>query len=101
MAEIISESKKEFQALIKKEGIDESLGEVDLKLDERYFLEERQVSETVHAARVGKSDEDKKCFGGVILTDETGVIICKNTIDARIELAYQMLLPSIRRSLFP
>ena len=30
------------------------------------------------------------------MTSEDGLIVCKNTLDARLELAYQQLLPSIR-----
>ncbi len=40
------------------------------------------------------------CFGGVIMTNEDGLIVCKNTLDARLELVYQMLLPNIRKSLY-
>ena len=50
--------------------------------------------------RVAKSQENNKCFGGVILTNDDGLIVCKNTIDARVELAYQHMLPIIRSSLF-
>ncbi len=37
------------------------------------------------------------CFGGVILTNEDGLIVCKNTLDTRLQLAYQQMLPDIRR----
>ena len=47
-----------------------------------------------------KSEESNICFGGVIMTSEDGLIVCKNTLDARLEVAYQQLLPSIRRSLY-
>lgn len=47
-----------------------------------------------------KSEEDTKCFGGLILTNESGLIICKNTIDARVDLAFCSILPRIRSTLF-
>lgn len=34
------------------------------------------------------------------MTNADGLIVCKNTLDARLELAYQQLLPNIRRSLY-
>ena len=84
--------------MIESEGMDEDVGKTELKLDNRW-LEERQVN-TANSERVSKSQENNKCFGGVILTNEDGLIVCKNTLDSRIELAYQHMLPMIRSSLF-
>lgn len=78
--------------------MDPEVAKTELKLDNRW-LEERQVN-TASSERVSKSQENNKCFGGVILTNEDGLIVCKNTLDARIELAYQHMLPTIRSSLF-
>lgn len=39
-------------------------------------------------------------IGGVIIKDVTEKIICKNTLDLRIELAFLELLPDIRKRLF-
>lgn len=50
---------------------------------------------------IRKSEEDIKCFGGIILTSEDGLIICKNTLDTRIDLAFNVVLPRIRSTLFP
>jgi vacuolar-type H+-ATPase subunit E/Vma4 len=71
---------------------------VDLRLDERYSLTEKNVD--TNTSRVKKSDESTICFGGVIMTNEDGLIVCKNTMDARLELAYQSMLPIIRSSLY-
>lgn len=65
-----------------------------MKIDDRYSLTERRVE---GGERVRKSEENNVCFGGVILTNEDGLIVCKNTLDARLELAYQQMLPTIRR----
>ena len=70
---------------------------MDLKLDDRYSLTEKKLEE---GERVHKSEENNICFGGVIMTNEDGLIVCKNTLDARLALAYQQLLPSIRSSLY-
>lgn len=83
---------------MEREGIDESIGEVDLLVDDRYTLKETNVGEG--ARRVEKSEEMSTCFGGVVMTNADGLIVCKNTLDARLELAYQHLLPNIRRSLY-
>jgi len=34
------------------------------------------------------------------MTNEDGLIVCKNTLDARLELAFQQMLPVIRKSLY-
>ena len=95
---VLAEAKVDFQNIIEKEGMDSEVAKVDLKLDNRW-LEERVVS-SESTERVSKSQENNKCFGGVILTNEDGLIVCKNTLDSRIELAYQHMLPIIRSSLF-
>ena len=39
--------------------------------------------------------------GGVVVSCCDGRIICDNTLDARVELAYEEMLPVIRRMLYP
>ena len=97
ISQLIPECKKAFKEIMDREGLEESISKVDLKLDSRYFLTERDVTS---GKRVAKSDESSICFGGVIMTNEDGLIVCKNTLDTRLELAYQHLLPSIRKSLY-
>lgn len=75
--------------------VERPLGNTDEIRVEDYTLE-RSKEEIIR-----KSDEDIKCFGGVILTNESGLIICKNTLDTRIDLAFSLVLPQIRSSLFP
>ncbi len=67
-------------------------------MDERYSLREKNLD--ANTERLKKSEESEICFGGVIMTNEDGLIVCKNTLDARLELVYQMLLPNIRKSLY-
>lgn len=98
MSDVLDECKQEFRELIEREGIDSALGEVDLRVDERYVLTQKDVDKNTE--RVHKSEEANVCFGGVIMTNEDGLIVCKNTLDARLELAHQQMLPTIRRALY-
>ena len=43
---------------------------------------------------------DHKCCGGVMLTACHGRIVCDNTLDARVALVYDELLPTIREQLW-
>jgi len=69
-----------------------SLGgrQVALSIDDRNFLPP------------GPSDAYKGpiCSGGVILSALDGKIICKNTLDARLGLAFEQRLPEVRIKLF-
>lgn len=38
--------------------------------------------------------------GGVVLSAQEGRIVCSNTLDQRLQLAYEQLLPEIRKTLF-
>jgi V-type H+-transporting ATPase subunit E len=40
-------------------------------------------------------------YGGILLTACQGKIVCDNTMQARLTLVYQELLPAIRAILFP
>lgn len=42
-----------------------------------------------------------KMIGGVFLRSSDGVIICDNSIDSRVRLIFEQLLPNIRGMLFP
>ncbi|EGG18498.1 vacuolar H+-ATPase E subunit [Cavenderia fasciculata] len=44
--------------------------------------------------------DQKGCSGGVIVTALEGRIICKNTLDARLEIAFEQLTPVIRNTLY-
>lgn len=46
----------------------------------------------------GKQHES--CSGGVIVSTTDGKIICSNTLDARLAVAFEQLLPEIRLSLY-
>ena len=74
--------------------VERQLGNSDEVKVEDYTLEKSREE------IIKKSDEDIKCFGGIILTNEDGLIICKNTLDTRIDLAFSVVLPKIRSTLF-
>ncbi|XP_010538819.1 PREDICTED: V-type proton ATPase subunit E1-like [Tarenaya hassleriana] len=40
------------------------------------------------------------CSGGVVLASRDGKIVCENTLDARLDVAFRKKLPEIRKSLF-
>ncbi|KAJ8436585.1 hypothetical protein Cgig2_031526 [Carnegiea gigantea] len=40
------------------------------------------------------------CSGGVVLASRDGKIVCENTLDARLEVAFRQKLPQIRKQLF-
>ncbi|GAB2296709.1 hypothetical protein Dimus_030817 [Dionaea muscipula] len=48
----------------------------------------------VHHHAVGPS-----CAGGVVLASRDGKIVCENTLDARLDVAYRKKLPLIRKEL--
>jgi len=45
-------------------------------------------------------NQDEACSGGVILSSHEGRIMCSNTLDARLAMAYEHRLPEIRTTLF-
>lgn len=46
-------------------------------------------------------DINKNIIGGVFLRSSDGVIVCDNSIDSRVNLLFEQLLPTIRQVLFP
>jgi V-type H+-transporting ATPase subunit E len=79
---ILEDAAREFSEHIRKETNFDF--QVKLKLDTYSQLKESQSK-----------------LGGIILTAQYGTILCHNTIDARLDLAFQDSLPDLRRILFP
>lgn len=46
-------------------------------------------------------EKNEKIIGGVFLRSNDGVIVCDNSLDSRVRLVFEQLLPNIRNSLFP
>ncbi|WOK97935.1 hypothetical protein Cni_G06643 [Canna indica] len=45
-------------------------------------------------------DHGRYCSGGVVLASIDGKIVCENTLDARLDVAFRKNLPEIRKSLY-
>ena len=48
----------------------------------------------------GAGDEFDTCAGGLVVTSWDGRIVCSNTLDQRLEIAYSKNLPAVRELLF-
>ncbi|EGR28914.1 vacuolar ATP synthase subunit e, putative [Ichthyophthirius multifiliis] len=108
---IVDQAVSDFQRLVKQE----MNKDVKLKVvvDDHRFLEERQLINNfsipvdqydIHTGQlevIQKNQDDKKCFGGIVLTNKNGDIIVKNTLDVRCDLCFQDSLPDIRNFMFP
>jgi len=62
---------------------------VELRVEESFFLPSGD-----------DPIEERRCSGGVILSSHEGRIICSNTLDARLKMAFEQRLPQIRNILF-
>lgn len=65
---VLADAKAEFSALIERQGMDPDVAKVELKVDDRYWLEERKPTEQKEESK-SKDQNMNKCFGGVILTN--------------------------------
>jgi vacuolar-type H+-ATPase subunit E/Vma4 len=107
---VISQSVSEYKKVI-KEQLDQDI-DVDLQVDEQRCLEERPIpdyqnlkleeftDEHERLIKVDRSVDTQKCFGGVILTNSAMNIMCKNTLDVRVQQSFSDCLPNIREMLF-
>jgi len=65
-----------------------------------------KATESTVDPKVTVNDNEKKmlpdhsCCGGIVLTALHGRIVCDNTLDQRVKLVYDELLPKIRNQLF-
>jgi len=64
--------------------------QVDIEVDKQEFLPAAPV--------VGELRPS--CLGGVLLTARAGKIVCRNTLDSRLDLCFDALIPEIRGLLF-
>lgn len=82
VSSVLKDCQDDFAKIMKSET-DKDMG-VILKISD-YSLEERQ----------------KDIIGGVFLRSNDGLIVCDNSLDARVDLIFEHLLPTIRGMLFP
>ena len=59
------------------------------------------IDENNRLPEYNESDPENSCLGGFIMYCRKNRIVCSQTLDARIEMTYQMAIPEIRRTLFP
>ncbi|KAL4438747.1 hypothetical protein ABPG74_013420 [Tetrahymena malaccensis] len=109
--DILSTAVSEYINLIKKE-MNHNI-KLNVVVDASRFLEERSLKDNGNISLndfdialgakevISKNEDDKKCFGGILLTNQAGDIIVKNTLDVRCDLAFQDSLPDIRSYMFP
>ena len=95
--EVAQDSSDLFRQLVKAE-CDKDM-DVQVTVLDNAFLAERRLGPN-EPFKLDKSQETLKCFGGVLMTDESQLIVCKNTLDVRVDLCIQGSLPDIRRELF-
>ncbi|CAK59852.1 unnamed protein product (macronuclear) [Paramecium tetraurelia] len=108
---VIEDAISEFQDILRKElnGLE---FEVKIDIDEDKCLDERALidnsiksvqdysSQESSSEVISKTENDKKCFGGILMTTKDGLIVCKNTLDVRTDQTFQDSLPIIRSTLF-
>ena len=58
------------------------------------------MSATLTISDYSLEDKNKNIIGGVFMRSHDGLIICDNSLDARVDLIFEHLLPEIRRLLF-
>ena len=61
----------------------------------------KEMAVTVNISEYSLEDKHKNIIGGVFLRSNDGLIVCDNSLDARVDLIFEQLLPEIRRMLFP
>jgi len=62
---------------------------------------ELEVDTQIHLpAGPEEAKSEDICSGGILLSTNGGKIICSNTLDARLQMAFEQQLPAIREALF-
>lgn len=61
----------------------------------------KQMETKLSVSEYHLEDSNKKILGGVFLRSNDGVIVCDNSLDSRVRLIFEQLLPLIRGTLFP
>lgn len=98
----------EFSNIIKKELSKDM--KVTINISEDEYLQEKKLIDLTkkEISDISKDDEeqvkisndDTKCFGGVFMSNSEKTVICKNTLDIRTEMMFEIMLPEIRSKLF-
>jgi len=104
----ITENKVILQC--RKEDVNIVKGQLDgaIKLYQDYIKENTgivpkcsvDISNDHLAPAPVKGKKQHSCSGGVVLSARNGTIVCKNTLDSRLDLCFDNLIPQIRGILF-
>lgn len=108
---ILTLQEKDIKVQCRKEDQKLVQGEIDaaIKLFKKTMKDETNVDAEVHVQldttnylpAAPKSGENRpSCTGGVVVSAREGQIICRNTLDHRLELAFDRLKPTVRGALF-
>ncbi|CAN1200631.1 V-type proton ATPase subunit E [Linum perenne] len=98
---------KERSVLLRCREADRAVVESVLEDAKREFAEKLKVSppqitldkQVYLPPAPSSSNSLVHCSGGVVLASQDGKIVCENTIDARLDIAYRQKLPQIRKKL--
>ena len=61
----------------------------------------KEMESRLSLSEFSLEESNKNIIGGVFLRSSDGVIVCDNSLDSRVGLLFEQLLPTIRRVLFP
>lgn len=62
---------------------------------------DRDMESKLTISEYSLEEKNKEIIGGVFLRSSEGVIVCDNSLDSRVRLIFEQLLPNIRMLLFP
>lgn len=91
--ELIPECEREYADIMAREVNQENEGEEGPKVEYKTKL-------TLVETEFLNSEAAGKC-GGIVLTSLDKRIVCDNTLESRLNLCFEELLPQIRKTLFP
>lgn len=61
----------------------------------------REMESKLTVSEYDLEEKNQHIIGGVFLRSSDGVIVCDNSLDSRVRLLFEQLLPTIRGMLFP
>jgi V-type H+-transporting ATPase subunit E len=101
MEEVISEAEQKYSEIVRA-GAENCPPTIRVHLDRDNPIARRVPGQPLEEGYnfIAKAQEDRMARGGVLLTSADGLIVCKNTVDVRLEMCYQESLPEIRKLLF-
>jgi len=99
---IVMQCRQEDMAVVKKE-LDPSIKAFQAYVQQHTGVSPKCVVDISHEhlpPAPTKGRNAASCCGGIIMSARNGQIVCANTLDARLDLAFRGLIPQIRGVLF-